>query len=205
MKLSDEKKRRMIVAGGGVVCIFLLIAIAFQFKKETPAEAVQTASITETDESTISTINTIEEETETSADEQEAEAKSIISAEAESQAADTGDSDGTEQSIQPEVTKPAEPLEEVKKDPMQTPSGKKVAATTTAPTETVALTASDLSNAETSATAAATEAETAETEENHDGEIYIPGFGWVEDHGGGVSESYVEDMYENGNKIGSMD
>lgn len=38
-----------------------------------------------------------------------------------------------------------------------------------------------------------------------DGQIYVPGFGWVENHGGGGSGTTAEDMYENGNKIGSMD
>ena len=36
-------------------------------------------------------------------------------------------------------------------------------------------------------------------------QIYVPGFGWVENHGGGGSGTAAEDMYENGNKIGIMD
>lgn len=35
-----------------------------------------------------------------------------------------------------------------------------------------------------------------------DGMIYINGFGWVADNGGGGTNEYVTDMYENGNKIG---
>lgn len=35
-----------------------------------------------------------------------------------------------------------------------------------------------------------------------DGMIYINGFGWVVDEGGGGRNEYVDDMYENGNKIG---
>ena len=34
-------------------------------------------------------------------------------------------------------------------------------------------------------------------------EVYIPGFGWVPYEGGNHRE-YAEDMYENGNKIGTM-
>ena len=37
------------------------------------------------------------------------------------------------------------------------------------------------------------------------GQIYIPGFGWVDNQGGGSSGTSAGDMYENGNKIGSMD
>ena len=36
-------------------------------------------------------------------------------------------------------------------------------------------------------------------------QIYIPGFGWVDNQGGGSSGTSAGDMYENGNKIGSMD
>ena len=35
--------------------------------------------------------------------------------------------------------------------------------------------------------------------------VWIPGFGWIEDNGGGNVGTVAEDMYENGNKIGSMD
>lgn len=35
-----------------------------------------------------------------------------------------------------------------------------------------------------------------------DGKIFINGFGWVEDHGGGGVGEYDSEMYENGNKIG---
>jgi hypothetical protein len=38
-----------------------------------------------------------------------------------------------------------------------------------------------------------------------DGMIYIDGFGWVLNEGGGGSGTVAEDMYENGNKIGIME
>ena len=38
-----------------------------------------------------------------------------------------------------------------------------------------------------------------------DGKIYILGFGWVDYNGGGTEGIYADDMYENGNKIGSME
>jgi cytoskeletal protein RodZ len=41
--------------------------------------------------------------------------------------------------------------------------------------------------------------------EKKDGKIYVPGFGWVTDNGGGGSGSTASDMYENGNKVGQMD
>jgi hypothetical protein len=35
--------------------------------------------------------------------------------------------------------------------------------------------------------------------------VWIPGFGWIEDNGGGNAGTVAEDMYENGHKIGIMD
>ena len=35
--------------------------------------------------------------------------------------------------------------------------------------------------------------------------IWIPGFGWIEDNGGGNVGTVARDMYENGHKIGIMD
>lgn len=37
-----------------------------------------------------------------------------------------------------------------------------------------------------------------------DGKIYINGFGWVEDEGGGGTGYVDTEMYQNGNKIGSF-
>ena len=42
-----------------------------------------------------------------------------------------------------------------------------------------------------------------ETLQPHDGMIYVPGFGWLQSEGPG-EWSISENMYENGNKVGSM-
>lgn len=194
MKLSDRKKKWGIVTGISFMCIILVIAIVSRFKTETlvEAEATTAALITTTDSPTISTLSVTGEETTTPVITQEVSVQPTPT-EAGIQNMDTSDSSGTEQSIQPEVTKPAEPLEEAKKDPTKTPSGEKV--TTAVQTE----------ESEVQSTTAPTQTSLSESEDNHEGEIYVPGFGWVEDNGGGVSQETIEDMYENGNKIGSMD
>jgi len=193
MKLSDRKKKWGIVTGIIFMCIILVIAIVSRFKTETlvEAEATTAALITTTDSPTISTLSVTGEETTTPVTTQEVSVQPT-STEAEIQNMDTGDSSGTEQSIQPEVTKPAEPLEEAKKDPTKTPSGEKVTTAVQAEENKVQLTTAPTQSS-------------SESENNHEGEIYVPGFGWVEDNGGGVSQETIEDMYENGNKIGSMD
>lgn len=195
MKLSDRKKKWCIVTGISVMCIILVIAIVSRFKDETliEAEATTAAMITTTDSPTISTLSVTGEETTTPVTTQEVSVQPITSTEADILNMDTGDSSGTEQSIQPEVTKPAEPLEETKKDPTKTPSGEKVT------------TAVQAEESEVQSTTAPTQTSTSESEDNHEGEIYIPGFGWVEDNGGGSSGTTAEDMYESGIKIGTMD
>ena len=47
--------------------------------------------------------------------------------------------------------------------------------------------------------------DTPKTRDTKDGMIYIEGFGWVVDNGGGGSGTVADDMYENGNKVGIMD
>lgn len=193
MKLSDRKKKWGIVTGIGFMCIILVIAIVSRFKDETLIEAKATtaAMITTTDSPTISTLSVTGEETTTPVTTKEVSVQPT-STEAEIQNMDTGDSSGTEQSIQPEVTKPAEPLEEAKKDPTKTPSGEKVTTAVQAEENKV------------QSTTAPTQS-SSESENNHEGEIYVPGFGWVEDNGGGSSGTTADDMYESGIKIGTMD
>ena len=103
--------------------------------------------------------------------------------------------DQPEQSIQPDPTKPAEPEENVLKNPAQKPDG------TVLTEPPVSVPHDQVGNPE-------------ETKPQPDGpqagdtngsQIYIPGFGWVENQGGGGSGISAGDMYENGNKIGVMD
>ena len=103
---------------------------------------------------------------------------------------DTGDSSGTDQSIQAEVTKPSEPSSEAKTDPNQTPDGKKTTKKTDGGTPTAD------SSSEPSTPKAG--------DKNSKGQVYFPGFGWVDDEGGGTSGTTAGDMYENGNKLGNM-
>jgi cytoskeletal protein RodZ len=191
MKLSEKAKKRIMIAGLGAVCVIFAIAIAWQFKSEKPdyaaiptppkaADEMQAASeitapaVEPTKESEVA-IQPVEPSTEPA------------------KASDTGDSTGTEQSIQEEPTKPAEPSEEAKTDPTKKPDGEKV--TNTTPVEHDKVTKPENS----------TPPSTPKSGDKKDGKIYVPGFGWIEDNGGGGSGTTAEDMYENGNKIGNMD
>ena len=198
MKLSEKTKKYLAISGGAVICVGLIAAISLQFNK-TPAgedtlpeknpggaEIVVDPSSLATSPEELVTEETnviVQPNTETAADSTES-----------SQPVDTrpAQTDQTEQSIQPEVTKPAEPSEEVKKDATQKPDGTKV-ETPPAPVahESVVPPAEP-----------EPEPDQPQGGEIQDGKVYLPGFGWVTDTGS--SGTTADDMYENGNKIGDM-
>lgn len=110
MKLTDRAKKRLTLAGLGVVCVILVIAIASQFK----AEELKDVSVQPS--STVSDAVNPGNPSTGSTNTQEVNAKPIDSTVAPAQSTDTGDSTGTEQSIQVEITKPdtVTPLEKDK-------------------------------------------------------------------------------------------
>lgn len=187
MKLTNKTKKRLTIAGLGVVCIVLVIAIASQFKTEKPKDATAQPSSSASD-----TVNPGTPSTGPSSA-QGVNAKPIDSSAVPDQSTDTGNSTGTDQSIQSEVTKPPEPSPEVKTDPKKTPDGEKVDKVT--PTEHDKVTKPENSTSSSTPKAG---------DKNEKGQVYFPGFGWVDDEGGGASGTKAGDMYENGNKIGNM-
>jgi hypothetical protein len=180
MKLTEKAKKRLTLAGLGVVCVVLVIAIASQFKAAAPKEADVQPSTTATNTLTPSVSTPAAAGTPTSTP--EVNVKPITPTESASQVTDTGKPTGTDQSIQAEVTKPAEPSGEAKTNPSQKPDGQKV-------------TNSDSSTSSSTTPKAG--------DKNSKGQVWVPGFGWVDDSGDNVGTS-ADDMYENGNKIGNM-
>ena len=166
MKLTDKVKKRLTIAGLGVVCVVLVIAIASQFKPEAPKEVSVQPSGTVSDEVNPNT-PAIEP---TSAP--EVNVPPIDQDEASAPSADTGDSTGTDQSIQAEVTKPTEPPREALTDPSKTPDGQKVDKVT--PVEHDKVTKPE--------TPPSTDTPKA-GDKNEKGQMWVPGFGWVDDSG----------------------
>ena len=103
--------------------------------------------------------------------------------------------DQTTQSIQPKPTKPEPPSKEILTDPTQKPDGTKQ-DTPPVPVDHEAVEKPSEPVAD---------PEQPQAGDTSGYQIYVPGFGWVENHGGGGSGTAAEDMYENGNKIGIMD
>lgn len=203
MTLSEKTKRYLAIGGGVLACVALVAAISLQFQKtpsgeDTVPESSQQVTDIVVDPSGLADNRDEEvQEVETEAGDTGMVIKPNVSAENAEQAVDArpAQTDQTEQSIQPEPTKPEAPDEETLKDQTVKPDGTKVEGKPEAvehdaverPTETVA------------------PAGTPQAGDTSGNQIYVPGFGWVENHGGGGSGTVAEDMYENGNKIGIMD
>lgn len=124
MKLTEKAKKRLMLAGLGIVCVVLVIAIVSQFKATAPKEADVQPSTAATN-TVIPSVST-PAATKTPTSTPEASLQPITPTRSASQVTDTGDSTGTDQSIQAEVTKPVEPSEEAKTNPSQKPDGQKV-------------------------------------------------------------------------------
>lgn len=225
MKLKEKTKRNLLIAGAVVLSIGLIVGISGRFVKDPVKEPayvevretgteieVPSADAGEADSENMKENNTeqetVEGETgraetvkeeevseenqliiETKMAERDPEEKAVLS---DSRLAQT---DQKEQSIQPEPTKPETPNEEVLKDPTTKPDGTRVEGAPVAVDHDHVERPEELPQ----------DSDAPQAGDTKGGEIYIPGFGWVENHGGGGSGTVASDMYENGNKIGSMD
>ncbi len=193
MKMTEKTKKYLAIGGGAIICVALVAAIGLRFGRPPVTEDILPSSsstpmeiVVDPSELTSEVEKTepvIQPNTDTSSETQ--------------QPVDTrpAQTDQTEQSIQPEVTKPAEPEETVKNDTTQKPDGTKVDTPPVPVEHESVVVPSEPTPAP----------DTPQAGDTSGGKIYIPGFGWTENNGGGGSGTTAGDMYENGNKIGSMD
>lgn len=201
MRLKSKQKKWMMIAGGAVVCIALAVAIGSRFREQPKAGEVILPEETEQPPIILADLlHRVDVGLEgTEGDNTEEEAEVVIRTGAGSME-ETGEAlppqtDKEEQKLQEEVTKPEEVPEEVLHDPTRKPDGEMVEGEPvpeeheegTRPEEPVVPEG------------------TPQAGDTSGGQIYIPGFGWVENQGGGATGTTAGDMYENGNKIGSMD
>ena len=185
MKLTDKTKKRLTIAGLGLVCVVLVIAIASQFEPEAPKEvSIQPSSKVSDEVNPAELIPSLSTEI---------NVPPINPAVVSAPSADTGDSAGTEQIIQAEVTKPTEPPQEVKTDPSKTPDGQKVDKVTPVEHDKVTKPENPLSP------------EIPKSgDKNEKGQMWVPGFGWVDDSG--PNEGITVDGEGDINKqVGNMD
>lgn len=199
--MTMKTKRGLAVGGGTVLCAALAILIATRFAPEPEATAPD-ASDTSSAPAISVQISTAKRE-ETKPIEIEKPAESIIvpdnstpaESDPEQEAADFTDNGGIEINQdfpEPEKTgsasqnEPPEPPkiedEEMLTNPDKEPTYKPEQVEVKPQTETPS--------------------DTPNHGDRKDGMIYINGFGWVVDEGGGGVCEPAPDMYENGNKIG---
>ena len=185
--MKNKQIKWLVVTGLGVICIILIAAIASQFKTEAPKDvAVASPSVAQVSPVTVTPAEASKTEKDiVIQDSKDTEATKVTT----TQAPNTAVSNGTKQTIQPDPVKPKTPTAKPKSKDKTSSTDKKPTITGKPKT-------------------AAKDSTTAKTEpkggEKKDGKIYIPGFGWVKDNGGGTEVRPVDDMYENGNKIGKM-
>lgn len=207
MRLKSKQKKWMMIAGGAVICIVLAAAIGSQFKEQPKVEEVVMPEETEQPPIILAElpyrVDTGLEETEsnstgsnnTGEEESEVVIRTETGSTEETEEVLPPQTDKEEQKLQEEVTKPESIPEEVLHDPTKKPDGEIVEG------EPVAVEHEEVTRPEEPVVAE----NTPQAGDTSGGQIYIPGFGWVENHGGGASGITADDMYENGNKIGAMD
>ena len=190
--MKDKAKKALFSPIGALLCVALLIGIASRFGGQTqtadPAlkDGEQSGStpvvdITEPDKNEISDVTV-------SIDSSNNTGKS------ETDPGTGADSVGTEQTIQADPVKPEapDPLTDAVEgqDAENVPESERNAEMppTYTPEQTTVTTPSEPASGST----------------NESGQVYVPGFGYINSSGEGTV-SQAEDMYENGNKVGTMD
>ena len=158
MKLTDKAKNRLTIAGLGVVCVVLVILVASRFVPGAPKDVTPQPSSTVSD--TVSPSIPPMEPSKVP----EVSVQPIDSPTASAQPADTGDSSGTDQTIQADPVKPSAPTA------TPTPQGDITDPKTTPTYKPEDTTVTESSTPPAGAT-------------NDKGQVYVPGFGWVDDSG----------------------
>lgn len=186
MNISDKTKRIFLIAGLCIIGVVLIFAISSQFQKEMPTNG-ETTPATLAEAEVTPDVNNIEETAEKTNE------KDLVIQIDEPVMTPADQTDQPVQNLQPDVTKPPEPSESQKADPSKKPDGEKV----------------DKVQAVDHGSVQKPDNPPPQTNEpqggeRKDGKVYLPGFGWIDDEGGGSSGTTAEDMYENGNKIGNM-
>ena len=180
--MKDKTKRTLLVVPGVVVCVALTVVIASRFNRPAAVDPVPESSQSSEAQPQVE-IKTPDINTSNTGD--------------TGTTADPGagaDSSGTEQTIQADPVKPDAPA---------APS-----------TVTENHTAEDVPEAERNTetpptytpdqTTVTPPADPAPGSTNGNGQMYVPGFGYV-DVGGGNEGGTLDDMYESGEKVGIMD
>ena len=182
--MNDKTKKKLVVAGGLVISVALIVMIGSRFTKAPVTEAVNNPQNTEISEVVVEIPNGAEsnKNDEVTVEPIEVPKETDVN----NGAVDTG----TDQKIQGDVPDKPTYTEEQLTDPTQTPDGEKVDPPKAEKKEKTPTPTPKPNKPVTT------------TEQKPSGGL--PGFDSVPD-GGANQVIEVNDMYENGNKIGDMD
>jgi len=182
--MKDKTKKRLIIAGLAIVCVLAVFGISRVLYKEPVQTLPEENKAKDEVEIVVDTDETGQVQKETESTEETKEL--IIETETEN-----GVESG-KQEIQPDPEKTEE------EKPEEPPALTEDADTTNPDTEPTY-------QEEPEETTPPADDGTPSHGDTKDGMIYIDGFGWVPNEGGGGSGTEAGDMYENGNKVGIMD
>lgn len=203
--MTMKTKRGLAVGGGTVFCAALAILIAARFAPEPEATAPDASDTSSTTSISVE-ISTakheetkpieIEKPTENKPSEPDNGAPDITSTESdpEKEAADFIEDGGIE--INQDFSEPEKTESAPQNEPPAPPQIEDEEMLTNPDKEPT------YEPEQTEVKQPETPSDTPKHGDTKDGMIYIDGFGWVVDHGGGGIGEPAPDMYENGNKIG---
>lgn len=184
-----KTKKNLIIAGTSLVCAALVCVTVSRFAAEQDAQPDRTYAETEPAEIVTTVVTTLPpdmkepEITMTIKSEKNAETEAVSKTEAKPMT----EVDRSFEEMTKPATEPPPPAvedEAALTDPAAPPEYEPPQTTVTAAPEP--------------------KADTPQHGETKDGKIYINGFGWVKDEGGGGTGYVDTEMYQNGNKIGSF-
>lgn len=183
--MNAKTKKWLAVTGCLALCAVLVVLIGQQFKTPKPVDSSLPPQSSEVSNVTVDP--KVSDST---------EKEVIVTPPDTSQSASTGNgavSSGTEQTIQGDVSKP-EYTEEQLKDPAQKPNGEKV-------TEQDKPVDHDKVEQPKETPKSDSQPQGGETK---DGKIYVPGFGWITDNGGGGQGTTVDGDGDINKQVGNM-
>ena len=191
-KITDQMKKSLILGIGILISIFLIVLIDRSFMQNPELElsdAAITTPVNNISTEKISIENPLSSEKEVI---KEIIVEPIVIPDEPTEENLPVDK-GTEQTIQGDIPEKPVYTEAVLTDPTQKPTGEKVEP--------------DKKDEEQVSTGSQNPIKDSSPAggDTKQGQIFIPGFGWVKDEGGGAQGTTAEDMFENGNKIGNMD
>lgn len=204
--MTEKRKRMLLVVGGVLACVGLIIAIIAKTGISHQEDVLESRISAEKEPVTVKPVSQDTKANEKEIEKSEESQKNlVIQIEEVKPEENKGENHGSdprppqtdkpEQSIQPDPTKPVTPEPEVLKNSGQKPDG------TILTEPPVSIPHDQVGDPQETKP----QPDGPKAGDTSGGQIYIPGFGWIENQGGGGSGTKAGDMYENGNKIGVMD